>query len=176
MFIFFFSSRRRHTRCYRDWSSDVCSSDLVLQQEARPEPGLVTGDARNRLDAHDASSTVCAAELNCHITGSGGVTLVRPCADSSITGRPPTASVVLTPAVMDVTFRQGVCPAWALVLEQFETLAASKSACTSTGEPPAVSDRVEAWTTTVPPCAHLIFESVVSTAGITTPPRTCRRA
>src|SRR6266542_7072815 len=28
MFFFFFSSRRRHTRCYRDWSSDVCSSDL----------------------------------------------------------------------------------------------------------------------------------------------------
>src|SRR6266542_6514897 len=24
---FFFSSRRRHTSCYRDWSSDVCSSD-----------------------------------------------------------------------------------------------------------------------------------------------------
>src|SRR6266852_6568959 len=28
VFFFFFSSRRRHTRCYRDWSSDVCSSDL----------------------------------------------------------------------------------------------------------------------------------------------------
>src|SRR4030042_1727437 len=28
--IFFFSSRRRHTRCSRDWSSDVCSSDLDL--------------------------------------------------------------------------------------------------------------------------------------------------
>src|SRR2546422_3462911 len=27
---FFFSSRRRHTRCSRDWSSDVCSSDLVV--------------------------------------------------------------------------------------------------------------------------------------------------
>src|SRR5690554_7792438 len=26
---FFFSSRRRHTRCGRDWSSDVCSSDLL---------------------------------------------------------------------------------------------------------------------------------------------------
>src|SRR2546422_8583041 len=25
----FFSSRRRHTRCSRDWSSDVCSSDLI---------------------------------------------------------------------------------------------------------------------------------------------------
>src|SRR2546422_4364571 len=30
--FFFFSSRRRHTRCSRDWSSDVCSSDLVLFQ------------------------------------------------------------------------------------------------------------------------------------------------
>src|SRR5256884_4437340 len=29
--FFFFSSRRRHTRCSRDWSSDVCSSDLVWQ-------------------------------------------------------------------------------------------------------------------------------------------------
>src|SRR2546422_7584734 len=28
--FFFFSSRRRHTRCSRDWSSDVCSSDLRL--------------------------------------------------------------------------------------------------------------------------------------------------
>src|SRR2546429_4135336 len=26
--VFFFASRRRHTRCSRDWSSDVCSSDL----------------------------------------------------------------------------------------------------------------------------------------------------
>src|SRR5690606_39317396 len=30
MFFFFFSSRRRHTRFSRDWSSDVCSSDLEL--------------------------------------------------------------------------------------------------------------------------------------------------
>src|SRR5437867_10721511 len=28
LFLFFFSSRRRHTRSYGDWSSDVCSSDL----------------------------------------------------------------------------------------------------------------------------------------------------
>src|SRR2546422_9387734 len=28
--FFFFSSRRRHTRCSRDWSSDVCSSDLMV--------------------------------------------------------------------------------------------------------------------------------------------------
>src|SRR6266436_7505890 len=29
--VFFFSSRRRHTSCSRDWSSDVCSSDLVVR-------------------------------------------------------------------------------------------------------------------------------------------------
>src|SRR5947207_7782136 len=29
--LFFFSSRRRHTRSLCDWSSDVCSSDLVLR-------------------------------------------------------------------------------------------------------------------------------------------------
>src|SRR3712207_7752502 len=29
-YFFFFSSRRRHTRYWRDWSSDVCSSDLKV--------------------------------------------------------------------------------------------------------------------------------------------------
>src|SRR5690625_7423824 len=32
MFFFFFSSRRRHTRWPRDWSSDVCSSDLIFSR------------------------------------------------------------------------------------------------------------------------------------------------
>src|SRR5439155_17094211 len=31
---FFFSSRRRHTRWPRDWSSDVCSSDLHIREDA----------------------------------------------------------------------------------------------------------------------------------------------
>ena len=33
---FFFSSRRRHTRLQGDWSSDVCSSDLFNQPQAKP--------------------------------------------------------------------------------------------------------------------------------------------
>src|SRR5207247_6411700 len=33
-FVFFFSSRRRHTRSTRDWSSDVCSSDLRRRRPA----------------------------------------------------------------------------------------------------------------------------------------------
>src|SRR5204863_6428908 len=40
-FFFFFSSRRRHTRSLRDWSSDVCSSDL-LDRFAVEQRGLVT--------------------------------------------------------------------------------------------------------------------------------------
>ena len=32
VFYFFFSSRRRHTRYWRDWSSDVCSSDLGVER------------------------------------------------------------------------------------------------------------------------------------------------
>src|SRR5437899_10447802 len=34
---FFFSSRRRHTRCLSDWSSDVCSSDLEALEKPRAE-------------------------------------------------------------------------------------------------------------------------------------------
>src|SRR5205814_2584995 len=33
----FFSSRRRHTRCLSDWSSDVCSSDLSIRQAGHRE-------------------------------------------------------------------------------------------------------------------------------------------
>src|SRR6266550_4668088 len=77
--FFFFSSRRRHTRCSRDWSSDVCSSDLaeaiaiarrsgfeaglndpfagghVIERHARPSSGVhalqVEIDRRCYLDA-----------------------------------------------------------------------------------------------------------------------------
>src|SRR3712207_1432762 len=37
-YFFFFSSRRRHTRYWRDWSSDVCSSDLLRFGEPMGEP------------------------------------------------------------------------------------------------------------------------------------------
>src|SRR6266436_8611943 len=50
LFIFFFSSRRRHTTCSRDWSSDVCSSDLCqafmceLFRHIGPETDVPAGD------------------------------------------------------------------------------------------------------------------------------------
>src|SRR5256884_2370628 len=48
-YIFFFSSRRRHTRCSRDWSSDVCSSDLFEHSTAdEPEVRGVRYNGRVR--------------------------------------------------------------------------------------------------------------------------------
>src|SRR3989337_2316113 len=43
--FFFFSSRRRHTRCYRDWSSDVCSSPVgsVHASDRHQDLALVKG-------------------------------------------------------------------------------------------------------------------------------------
>src|SRR3989454_4722340 len=52
--FFFFSSRRRHTRLQGDWSSDVCSSDLLLVVESAG----VVGDDRVR---HVATREVCGA-------------------------------------------------------------------------------------------------------------------
>src|SRR5690349_19465844 len=47
LFFFFFSSRRRHTRSLRDWSSDVCSSDLIA---AVDEPLTVVQTPGNTND------------------------------------------------------------------------------------------------------------------------------
>src|SRR5207253_5804799 len=72
-FFFFFSSRRRHTRWPRDWSSDVCSSDLGIEfrrflgRQARAQrldradqgaTGLSEGDAGN-----EAAVTQAGLEL-----------------------------------------------------------------------------------------------------------------
>src|SRR5437899_8739376 len=53
LFVFFFSSRRRHTRCLSDWSSDVCSSDLGADRDRadrtrRHAPPLIALGARVR--------------------------------------------------------------------------------------------------------------------------------
>src|SRR6478752_9662390 len=44
--FFFFSSRRRHTRCSRDWSSDVCSSDLSAGAPAAAPAGGAASQPR----------------------------------------------------------------------------------------------------------------------------------
>src|SRR5699024_11355858 len=54
-YFFFFSSRRRHTRSKRDWSSDVCSSDLQHYERACR---IMTGEANAIIEGaldHGAS-------------------------------------------------------------------------------------------------------------------------
>src|SRR3712207_4796034 len=79
--VFFFSSRRRHTRYWRDWSSDVCSSDLEATADgadgvlAGLRPGTVWADISTI--APDASVALAervretgAAFLDCPVSGS----------------------------------------------------------------------------------------------------------
>src|SRR5256885_12124635 len=48
--LFFFSSRRRHTRLQGDWSSDVCSSDLLTGEKIGPNAKLDEAEhAKNNL-------------------------------------------------------------------------------------------------------------------------------
>src|SRR5207248_6602212 len=68
--LFFFSSRRRHTRSYGDWSSDVCSSDLAVEL-AKAQPVGVHADILDRARrasfrrlAHEAIRLVRARRAN----------------------------------------------------------------------------------------------------------------
>src|SRR3989449_2918801 len=81
MVVFFFSSRRRHTRCSRDWSSDVCSSDLLAAKKLTfglwqvPHDAVHVGSEPLDVPArHDAPPVAArrATLLNHHVTDEGG--------------------------------------------------------------------------------------------------------
>src|SRR5205814_9820689 len=74
MNLFFFSSRRRHTRCLSDWSSDVCSSDLMRHRQMLIEYGA----------AHVQHMQKALTQMNLQlqhvisdITGSTGMKIIR---------------------------------------------------------------------------------------------------
>src|SRR5207249_8045822 len=58
-FLFFFSSRRRHTRSKRDWSSDVCSSDLI--RSSVPSSRVRRGHGVTLMRSKATSAAVCDA-------------------------------------------------------------------------------------------------------------------
>src|SRR5690625_6853645 len=66
-YIFFFSSRRRHTRWPRDWSSDVCSSDLAAHAHC-PRRGQV---ARGREPRARSEGGLRGAAAVAHLGGEG---------------------------------------------------------------------------------------------------------
>src|SRR3977135_870241 len=59
--FFFFSSRRRHTRLYRDWSSDVCSSDLYYAMAGQGfDPDFIFSWPTGRMGVMEGESAVPA--------------------------------------------------------------------------------------------------------------------
>src|SRR3712207_3803453 len=79
--IVFFSSRRLHTRYWRDWSSDVCSSDLVLIEPEEPlaPPGAdhedVSGFRRGALWSDDVLEQLEGQGLSLRVVD--GITALR---------------------------------------------------------------------------------------------------
>src|SRR5207249_7455704 len=66
---FFFSSRRRHTRSKRDWSSDVCSSDLIevkmsISQKTSSSSELEAGASLSVQGGFGPVSVAFAAHVN----------------------------------------------------------------------------------------------------------------
>src|SRR5262245_61579159 len=66
--FFFFSSRRRHTRCLSDWSSDVCSSDLI-----DPKTLLPPDDSANGFDNIAGSLTISPTLLESYTTAAARI-------------------------------------------------------------------------------------------------------
>src|ERR1039457_2845991 len=79
-FFFFFSSRRRHTRLQGDWSSDVCSSDLLFTYD--------NTSATNIANSLKVNSSVTAQQL----PNTQAIT---------VWGTPVASAIVITPGVND---------------------------------------------------------------------------
>src|SRR5216683_3727665 len=67
LFFFFFSSRRRHTRSDRDWSSDVCSSDLRVTAGQDRHQGIFNHPVLTEDDGGDR--VFRRADLTCDLFG-----------------------------------------------------------------------------------------------------------
>src|SRR5258707_9556620 len=99
MFFFFFSSRRRHTRYWRDWSSDVCSSDLnpkIAREGAREMAAMYLANKVQNIRGSADTLLECA-----------GLTFdeIRPIAGAMEQGGRKAAARAVTDRVL-----QKVCP------------------------------------------------------------------
>src|SRR5256885_16349598 len=70
--MFFFSSRRRHTRLQGDWSSDVCSSDLY-----RPDSNWEKGDIRGRMPRPYVAQLALLGARVAELAGEASVTAAQ---------------------------------------------------------------------------------------------------
>src|SRR2546422_421726 len=123
--FFFFSSRRRHTRCSRDWSSDVCSSDLAVGGTAAGRSVLLTAAVTDvnpgdelRLDVEVRPIT--AAFSNTPNASSGQTVGSGETASASVAGLTDNTSYHWQARAADQTGRVG---AWVPFGNNAETVA-----------------------------------------------------
>src|SRR5438067_9887028 len=87
--FFFFSSRRRHTRSKRDWSSDVCSSDLRIRSEKRHPIAWFHVDQRKHHRSQDHRDRKSTRLNSSHVSISYAVF----CLKKKITTREPAFTI-----------------------------------------------------------------------------------
>src|SRR5947209_18060613 len=104
-FFFFFSSRRRHTRYWRDWSSDVCSSDLEALDATRRSYGkMLEAGATSWWEHFGGFASLCHAwSTGPNSDLSGYVLGVQPT-------EPGYAAFRVEPHPADLTWAKGVVP------------------------------------------------------------------
>src|SRR6476620_10072446 len=112
MYFFFFSSRRRHTRYWRDWSSDVCASDL------RPTTRLI-----GRETQVAALHRLLAAERWVTIVGAGGVGKTRVALEVAQRSEAPIV-LLLAPVTDPAAIPHALASALHLQVVQDDVLAA----------------------------------------------------
>src|SRR2546429_7199341 len=86
--FFFFSSRRRHTRCSRDWSSDVCSSDLNHMAEKLVEYNILKREAEANKTLYEGLMTKLKETAISQGLRSSNIRVVDPAMIPSTPARP----------------------------------------------------------------------------------------
>src|SRR5205809_7545407 len=97
--MFFFSSRRRHTRCSRDWSSDVCSSDLEALEVAERYRGpihlLLTDVMMPRMNGLQLTGPFAAVRAHARVLYMTGYAEMPPVPDGALVQKPFTVFTLM---------------------------------------------------------------------------------
>src|SRR5205809_4064524 len=159
--LFFFSSRRRHTRCSRDWSSDVCSSDLVrpvnggamatgvppCDPATSCRPGVTPADAQTPNGRIDSEDAVAVASV---VVGVSVPVVGQVAPTASATPDTAVASVTISPAPASVQVGQTL-QLTATPKDSAGCILACRSLTWSSGSPAATILRPSGTVTSVSP-------------------------
>ena len=161
IFFFFFSSRRRHTRCSRDWSSDVCSSDLGFNGGSVSLTSPVTNASG------EPAYTLTYSDSAWQFTGSATFTSSSSTGAFVISGTSGTFSTDLTFSTsvasgsavsVRVTVASGISGTWSVNLQDASGSVVSNSAAITTQGTKTLS------LTSTAPATKVVISTISSSA------------